>query len=58
MRLEIYVILREPEVKHILEKKKKKKKNIKKKKKKSKIVKLCKLSLSKFSFSSIAFTKT
>ena len=48
MRLEIYVILREPEVKHILEKKKKK----------SKIVKLCKLSLSKFSFSSIAFTKT
>ena len=49
MRLEIYVILREPEVKHILEKKKKKKK---------KIVKLCKLSLSKFSFSSIAFTKT
>ena len=50
MRLEIYVILREPEVKHILEKKKKKKKN--------KIVKLCKLSLSKFSFSSIAFTKT
>ena len=26
MRLEIYVILREPEVKHILEKKKKKKK--------------------------------
>ena len=31
MRLEIYVILREPEVKHILEKKKKKKKNKKKK---------------------------
>ena len=28
MRLEIYVILREPEVKHILEKKKKKKRKI------------------------------